>query len=121
MVEDVDGNVYLDAQAGVATASTGHCHPAVAAAIAAQAEILIHICGTDFHYPGYGEICDKLGQLAPAASGPRQPISWQTFLTNSGTEAVEAALKLARNHTERAATSSPFAAAFTAARSGRCR
>ena len=45
MVEDVDGNVYLDAEAGVATASTGHCHPAVAAAIAAQAEVLIHICG----------------------------------------------------------------------------
>jgi len=64
MVEDVDGNVYLDAEAGVATASTGHCHPAVSAAIAEQAGILIHICGTDFHYPGYGAICEKLSQLA---------------------------------------------------------
>ncbi len=64
MVEDVDGNVYLDVEAGVATASTGHCHPAVAAAIAEQAEVLIHICGTDFHYPGYGAICERLGALA---------------------------------------------------------
>jgi 4-aminobutyrate aminotransferase len=99
MVEDVDGNVYLDVEAGVATASTGHCHPAVAAAMAAQAEVLIHICGTDFHYPGYGEICEKLGTLAQRI-GPNAH-HWQTFLTNSGTEAVEAALKLARHHTKR--------------------
>jgi 4-aminobutyrate aminotransferase len=99
MVEDVDGNVYLDAEAGVATASTGHCHPAVADAIAAQAEHLIHICGTDFHYPGYGAICEKLGQLAQHI-GPNAH-HWQTFLTNSGTEAVEAGLKLARHHTKR--------------------
>jgi 4-aminobutyrate aminotransferase len=99
MVEDVDGNVFLDAEAGVATASTGHCHPAVAAAIADQAEVLIHICGTDFHYPGYGAICEKLSQLAQQI-GPN-PHHWQTFLTNSGTEAVEAGLKLARNHTHR--------------------
>jgi 4-aminobutyrate aminotransferase len=99
MVEDVDGNVFLDAEAGVATASTGHCHPAVTAAIAEQAEVLIHICGTDFHYPGYGAICEKLGQLARGI-GPNSH-HWQTFLTNSGTEAVEAGLKLARNHTNR--------------------
>jgi 4-aminobutyrate aminotransferase len=99
MVEDVDGNVYLDAEAGVATASTGHCHPAVAAAVAAQAETLIHICGTDFHYPGYGAICERLGALAQRI-GPNAH-HWQTFLTNSGTEAVEAALKLARQHTKR--------------------
>ncbi len=99
MVEDVDGNVYLDVEAGVATASTGHCHPAVAAAIAAQAEVLIHICGTDFHYPGYGEICERLGTLAQRI-GPNAH-HWQTFLTNSGTEAVEASLKLARQHTQR--------------------
>jgi 4-aminobutyrate aminotransferase len=99
MVEDVDGNVYLDVEAGVATASTGHCHPAVAAAIAAQSQVLIHICGTDFHYPGYGEICQRLGALAQRI-GPNAH-HWQTFLTNSGTEAVEAALKLARQHTQR--------------------
>ena len=102
LVEDVDGNVYLDAQAGVATASTGHCHPAVVAAIAAQARELIHICGTDFHYPGYGAVCERLDQLAARLS-PGRPITWQTFLTNSGTEAVEAALKLARHHTRRTA------------------
>lgn len=99
MVEDVDGNVYLDAEAGVATASTGHCHPAVAKAIATQAQVLIHICGTDFHYPGYGAICEKLGQLAQHI-GPNTH-HWQTFLTNSGTEAVEASLKLARYQTRR--------------------
>jgi 4-aminobutyrate aminotransferase len=102
MVEDVDGNVYLDAQAGVATASTGHCHPAVAAAIAAQAQELIHICGTDFHYAGYGAVCERLNALADRMS-PSAPLVWQTFLSNSGTEAVEAALKLARNHTRRSA------------------
>jgi 4-aminobutyrate aminotransferase len=101
MVEDVDGNVYLDAEAGVATASTGHCHPAVAAAIAAQAEVLIHICGTDFHYPGYGAICEKLAELARGIGPGGNTHQWQTFLTNSGTEAVEAGLKLARNHTHR--------------------
>jgi 4-aminobutyrate aminotransferase len=99
MVEDVDGNVYFDAEAGVATASTGHCHPAVAEAIAAQAEVLIHICGTDFHYPGYGEICERLGALVQRI-GPNSH-HWQTFLTNSGTEAVEASIKLARHHTGR--------------------
>jgi 4-aminobutyrate aminotransferase len=99
MVEDIDGNVYLDVEAGVATASTGHCHPAVAAAVAAQAEVLIHICGTDFHYPGYGAICERLGVLAQRI-GPNAH-HWQTFLTNSGTEAVEASLKLARQHTQR--------------------
>ncbi|MBC8132202.1 MAG: aminotransferase class III-fold pyridoxal phosphate-dependent enzyme, partial [Deltaproteobacteria bacterium] len=101
MVEDVDGNIYLDAQAGVATASTGHSHPAVAGAIAAQAQELIHICGTDFHYAGYGAVCERLNALAARLS--KVPAVWQTFLTNSGTEAVEAALKLARNHTRRSA------------------
>jgi 4-aminobutyrate aminotransferase len=99
MVEDVDGNIYLDAEAGVATASTGHCHPAVADAIAAQSQILIHICGTDFHYPGYGAMCEKLGALVQRI-GPNDH-HWQTFLTNSGTEAVEAAIKLSRYATGR--------------------
>jgi 4-aminobutyrate aminotransferase len=96
MVEDADGNVLLDCQAGVATTSTGHCHPAVAAAIAQQAQTLIHICGTDFHYPGYAELCNRLSRLAPGGTD-----DWQVFLTNSGTEGVEAAIKLARYHTKR--------------------
>jgi 4-aminobutyrate aminotransferase len=104
MVEDVDGNVFLDCQAGVAAASTGHCHPQVAAAMAVQAENLIHICGTDFFYPTYGELCERLDQHArrlQRAAGVTAPSGWQTFLTNSGTEAVEAAIKLARYHTGR--------------------
>jgi len=96
MVEDIDGNVLLDVQAGVATVSTGHCHPAVAAAVARQMEVLVHICGTDFFYPGYGELSERLARLAPKHEG-----GWQTFLTNSGTEAVEAAIKLSRYHTHR--------------------
>jgi len=107
MVEDVDGNVFLDCQAGVATASTGHCHPRVAAAMQEQSERLIHICGTDFHYPGYGALCAKLAALAErlqetagVPAGERD--GWQTFLTNSGTEGVEAAIKIARHHTKRA-------------------
>lgn len=106
MVEDVDGNVFLDCQAGVATASTGHCHPKVAAAVQEQAARLIHICGTDFHYPGYGALCAKLGALAGrlqelAGVPESKRDSWQTFLTNSGTEGVEAAIKIARHHTKR--------------------
>jgi 4-aminobutyrate aminotransferase len=104
MVEDLDGNVYLDCEAGVATASTGHCHPAVAAAIAEQAQVLIHICGTDFHYPGYGALCERLAALAASAFAPLGgggSEGWQSFLTNSGTEGVEAAIKLARYATHR--------------------
>jgi 4-aminobutyrate aminotransferase len=101
MVEDLDGNVFLDCEAGVATASTGHCHPAVSAAIAEQAQILIHICGTDFHYPGYGAICQRLAGLAARAFPTAKTAGWQTFLTNSGTEGVEAAIKLSRYHTKR--------------------
>ncbi|TPV93042.1 MAG: aminotransferase class III-fold pyridoxal phosphate-dependent enzyme [Myxococcales bacterium FL481] len=95
MVEDVDGNVFLDCEAGIATASTGHCHPKVVEAVKAQSEVLIHMCGTDFHYPGYGELCRRLAQYAPG------PDDWRTYLSNSGTESVEAAIKLARHHTGR--------------------
>jgi 4-aminobutyrate aminotransferase len=104
MVEDVDGNVFLDCQAGVSAASTGHCHPQVAAAIAVQAENLIHICGTDFFYPTYNELCEKLagyGERFQRSAGAAAGSGWQTFLTNSGTEGVEAAIKLARYHTRR--------------------
>jgi 4-aminobutyrate aminotransferase len=104
MVEDLDGNIFLDCEAGVATASTGHCHPKVAAAIAEQAQVLIHICGTDFHYPGYGALCERLAALAERAFAPMGgggTAGWQTFLTNSGTEGVEAAIKLSRYATKR--------------------
>lgn len=95
MVEDLDGNVLLDCQAGIAAAATGHCHPAVAEAMKKQVDTLIHICGTDFHYPGYAALCERLSRLAPGDD------DWQVFLTNSGTEGVEAAIKLSRFHTRR--------------------
>lgn len=96
MVEDLDGNVFLDVEAGIAAASTGHCHPRVAAAVKEQVDVLMHICGTDFYYPGYGKLAKRLAELAP-----HPEFEWQTFLTNSGTEGVEAAIKLARYHTGR--------------------
>src|SRR5438105_8321371 len=95
MLEDVDGNVFLDFNAGIAVCSTGHAHPSVVAAIKEQAERLLHYSGGDFYLPIYAELCDRLDGIAPM-EGPTR-----TFLTNSGTEAVEAAMKLARNHTGR--------------------
>ena len=95
MVEDVDGNVFLDLNAGIAVCSTGHAHPDVVKAIAEQAERLLHYSASDFFLPIYAETCARLDSVAPMSRPTR------TFLTNSGTEAVEAAIKLARNHTGR--------------------
>ncbi len=95
VVEDVDGNRFLDFAAGISTVSTGHCHPEVVAAIKTQAETLIHICYTDFYYPIYVDLCEQLARIAPM-SGDRR-----VFLTNSGAEAVETAMKLARVRTGR--------------------
>jgi 4-aminobutyrate aminotransferase len=96
-VTDVDGNVFLDFAAGIAVASTGHTHPAVVAAIKDQAERLIHIAATDFYEPRYLEFSERLASIAPFEEKAR------VFLTNSGTEAVEGAIKLARYHTHRPA------------------
>ena len=95
MVEDVDGNILLDLNAGIAVCSTGHSHPDVVRAITEQAERLLHYSASDFFLPIYAETCARLDRIAPM-SGPTR-----TFLTNSGTEAVEAAIKLARHHTRR--------------------
>jgi 4-aminobutyrate aminotransferase len=95
VVEDVDGNVFLDVNAGIAVASTGHCHPRVVEAIQGQAAELIHYSASDFYLPIYSELTDRLDAVAPF-DGPAR-----TFLTNSGTEAVEAAIKLARWSTGR--------------------
>jgi 4-aminobutyrate aminotransferase len=95
VVEDVDGNVYLDFNAAIAVCSTGHAHPRVVEAIQAQAELLLHYSASDFYLPIYAETCARLDAIAPMA-GPTR-----SFLTNSGTEAVEAAIKLARHHTGR--------------------
>ena len=95
MVEDLDGNRFLDCAAGIAVCSTGHCHPHVVKAIQEQAERLLHICGADFYDPQYIHLAERLAQLSPG-NNPKQ-----VYLGNSGAEAVEAALKLARYHTGR--------------------
>ncbi len=97
VVTDVDGNRFLDFAAGIAVAATGHAHPDVVAAITAQAEQLIHIAATDFYEPRYIELSERLAAIAPFEEPAR------VFLTNSGTEAVEGAIKLARHHTGRPA------------------
>lgn len=95
VIEDVDGNLYLDCTAGIAVTSTGHCHPEVVKAIIDQASKLIHMSGTDFYYEPQIMLAEKLAALAPGSS-PKK-----VFFTNSGTESIEAALKLARHHTGR--------------------
>jgi len=93
-VIDVDGNRFLDFAAGIAVCSTGHCHPRVVKAVHEQASRMIHI-SADFYYPPYVKMAAKLAEIAPGSD------EWQVFLTNSGTEAVEGALKLARYATGR--------------------
>ena len=95
VVEDVDENLFLDFMAGIAVANTGHAHPRVVQAIEEQARKFLHICGSDFYYQPMMELAEKLSQLAPG-SGTKK-----VFFTNSGTETVEAALKLARYATKR--------------------
>lgn len=90
VVEDVDGNIFLDLNAGIAVTSTGHCHPKVVEAIQRQAAELIHYSASDFFLPIYSEVAERLDQIAPMS----EPV--RSFLTNSGTEAVEAGMKLAR-------------------------
>jgi 4-aminobutyrate aminotransferase len=97
MVEDVDGNRYLDFMAGIAVASTGYGHPEVVAAIQEAAARFLHICGSDFYFEGFSALCERLATLAPGAGKKR------VFLTNSGAEAVEGAIKLARHSTRRPA------------------
>ncbi|MGO9434801.1 MAG: acetyl ornithine aminotransferase family protein [Terracidiphilus sp.] len=94
-VEDVDGNEFLDFAAGIAVVSTGHCHPEVVAAIQRQAEELIHISGTDFYNEPLTDLAAQLSAIAPMP-GPHR-----FFYGNSGAEAIECALKLARYHTGR--------------------
>ena len=95
VVEDVDGNRFLDFAAGIAVCATGHCHPKVVAAIEQQARSLIHICGCDFYIPCMADLMERLAGLVPGGRPQR------VFLTNSGAEAVEGAIKLARYSTRR--------------------
>jgi len=90
MVEDVDGNVFLDCAAGIAVNSTGHAHPEVVKAITEQAQKFLHMSGTDFYYEPQVRLAEELASIVPISGGAR------SFFGNSGTEANEACLKLAR-------------------------
>src|SRR5579862_6419230 len=95
VVTDVDGNEFFDFSAGIAVVSTGHCHPHVVAAIQEQASRLLHMSGTDFYYQPQIDLAQRLAEWSPG------PARKRVFFTNSGAEALEAALKLARWHTGR--------------------
>jgi 4-aminobutyrate aminotransferase len=103
-IEDSDGNEFLDFAAGIAVVSTGHCHPEVVAAIQKQAAELIHISGTDFYDEHLTDLADRLSAVAPMP-GPHR-----FFYGNSGAEAIECALKIARYHTGRQQVISFFGA-----------
>ena len=107
-VEDIDGNLFLDFAAGIAVTSTGHSHPQVVAAIKEQAAELIHFSASDFYLPIYAHTCRRLAETAPMAGKAR------AYLGNSGAEAVEASIKLARYATKR-----PYVVAFLGAFHGR--
>jgi 4-aminobutyrate aminotransferase len=108
LVEDVDGNVFLDCTAGIAVAATGHAHPGIVAAVTEQAGRFLHMSGTDFYYELQVRLAEELSAVAPMP-GPHR-----SFFSNSGTEANEAALKLARYRTGR-----PNVIAFLGAFHGR--
>lgn len=95
IVEDVDGNRFLDFNAGIAVTATGHCHPGVVRAVQEQSARLIHMSGTDFYYENMVHLAEKLVSLAP------QSTPCKVYFGNSGTEGMEAALKLARYATRR--------------------
>src|SRR6201998_3495197 len=95
VVTDVAGNEFFDFSAGIAVTSTGHCHPDVVAAIQTQAGELIHMSGTDFYYENMVQLAARLSKIAPM-QGPHK-----IYYGNSGAEAVECALKVARYHTKR--------------------
>lgn len=94
IVEDVDGNCFLDCNAGIAVVATGHCHPRVVEAVQRQASKFLHMSGTDFYYENMVRLAEKLARLVPG-------MARRVYFGNSGTEAVEAAIKMARYHTGR--------------------
>src|ERR1700741_1711340 len=96
IVEDVDGNRFLDFNAGIAVVATGHCHPRVVEAIQQQPARLIHMSGTDFYYDELVSLAEKLDEIAPGA------VARRVSFGNSGAEAMEGAIKLARYASGRA-------------------
>ena len=95
VVEDVDGNVFLDCTAGIAVAATGHSHPDVVAAVTEQAGRFLHMSGTDFYYEPQVRLAEELATIAPIEGSVR------SFFGNSGAEAIEACIKLSRHVTRR--------------------
>jgi 4-aminobutyrate aminotransferase len=108
VVEDVDGNLFLDCSAGIAVNSTGHSHPDVVRAIVDQAQKFLHMSGTDFYYEPQVRLAEEIASIVPISGGVK------SFFANSGTEANEAAIKLARHHSKR-----PFLIAFLGSFHGR--
>lgn len=107
-ITDVDGNIFLDFSAGIGVVASGHSHPAVARAAKEQLDKFFHMSGTDFYYAKQAKLAEKLAEIVPGAKNKK------VFFGNSGTEAVECAMKLARYHTRR-----PCYIAFTGAFHGR--
>jgi 4-aminobutyrate aminotransferase len=95
MIEDVDGNRFLDFNAGIAVVATGHCHPKIVEAVQKQAATLLHMSGTDFYYENMVAFAEKLSSLVPGG------VARRVYYGNSGTEGIEAAMKVARYHTGR--------------------
>ncbi len=110
IVEDVDGNVYIDFNSGIAVLNIGHRHPRVVEAVKSQLEKLVHYSLTDFYYEEAVDAAEALASIAPISGGPR------VFFTNSGTESVEAALKVSRGHFK---GSRPYIISFIGAFHGR--
>ncbi|WP_019506046.1 acetyl ornithine aminotransferase family protein [Pleurocapsa sp. PCC 7319] len=100
LIEDVDGNIFLDMTAGIAVAATGHAHPQVVQAINDQSQQLLHMCGADFYYEPLMELAETLVAKAPFPQ-PDQGSKARVLFTNSGAESLEGALKLARYYTQR--------------------
>ncbi len=100
LIEDVDGNIFLDLTAGIAVAATGHAHPQVVQAIQEQSAKLLHMCGADFYYEPLAQLAETLATKAPFPQ-PAQGAKARVLFTNSGAESLEGALKLARYYTQR--------------------
>ena len=95
LVKDVDGNEYVDLNAGIACLNVGHNHPKVVNAIKNQCDRFLHYSNTDFYYEGVISLAEKLTEIAPGG------FEKKVYFGNSGTEAVEAAVKLAKWHTRK--------------------
>ena len=100
LIEDVDGNVFLDMTAGIAVAATGHAHPQVVRAINDQSQQLLHMCGADFYYEPMVQLAETLAKKAPFPQ-PAHGEKARVLFTNSGAESLEGALKLAKYYTQR--------------------